>query len=173
MVLKIRTYTETDDPVNVPNSPLSRIPIPCQPMPRLRTWAGGGVALASRDAALYAPVDCTKFRYFRTQKHSLFGKITNLLRLMSYTSINETRTAAIIPNACPASNVGAPHWRGYGILILFWERKKKKNSRVNDCHSDLILWNEIFVVLFHHGAEEMRFARSVRQLTCVCSGWCL
>lgn len=29
----------------------------CQPIPRLRTWAGGGVALAKRDAALYAPVD--------------------------------------------------------------------------------------------------------------------
>ena len=52
------TYTETVEPVNVPNSPLSRIPIPCQPMPRLRTCAGGGVALARRDAALYAPVDC-------------------------------------------------------------------------------------------------------------------
>eukprot|EP01018_Ginkgo_biloba_P015125 Gb_40640 [translate_table: standard] len=39
-------------------------------MPRLRTYAGGGVALASRDAALYAPVD----------------------------SIRETKTAAIIPN---------------------------------------------------------------------------
>ena len=52
------TYTETVQPDNVPKSPLSRIPIPCQPIPRLRTWAGGGVALARRDAALYAPVDC-------------------------------------------------------------------------------------------------------------------
>lgn len=37
----------------------------------------------------------------------------------SNTSINETRTAAIIPKAWPASKVGAPHWRGYGIFILF------------------------------------------------------
>lgn len=29
-------------------------------MLRLRTWAGGGVALAKRAAALYAPVDCCK-----------------------------------------------------------------------------------------------------------------
>lgn len=52
------THIETLDPDNVPNRPLRRIPIPCQPMPRLRTWAGGGVALAKRDAALNAAVDC-------------------------------------------------------------------------------------------------------------------
>ena len=34
------------------------------------------------------------------------------------TSTKETNTAAIIPNAWPASKVGAPHCSGYGILIL-------------------------------------------------------
>jgi len=56
-------YTETDEPVSVPKRPFSNIPIPCQPIPRLRTWAGGGVALASLDAALYAPVDCNNFEF--------------------------------------------------------------------------------------------------------------
>lgn len=60
-----KTYIETEQPDKVPKSPLSRIPIPCQPIPRLRTWAGGGVALARRDAALYAPVDCQgKFGFY-------------------------------------------------------------------------------------------------------------
>ena len=61
--LKSGTYTETVDPVSVPKRPFSNIPIPCQPIPRLRTWAGGGVALASRAAALYAPVDCNSFEF--------------------------------------------------------------------------------------------------------------
>ena len=60
--MKSSTYTETVEPVSVPKRPFSKIPIPCQPIPRLRTWAGGGVALASRDAALYAPVDCQFFQ---------------------------------------------------------------------------------------------------------------
>lgn len=51
------TYIETLEPLSVPNKPFKRIPMPCQPIPRLRTWGGGGVALASRAAALKAPVD--------------------------------------------------------------------------------------------------------------------
>lgn len=35
-----------------------------------------------------------------------------------YTSIKDTRTAAIIANVWPASNVGAPHCKGYGNLNL-------------------------------------------------------
>jgi len=61
--IKSGTNTETVEPVSVPKRPFSNIPIPCQPIPRLRTWAGGGVALASRDAALYAPVDCHNFEF--------------------------------------------------------------------------------------------------------------
>jgi hypothetical protein len=38
--------------------------------------------------------------------------------VLENTSINETKTAAIIPKEWPASNVGAPHSRGYGIFIL-------------------------------------------------------
>ena len=34
------------------------------------------------------------------------------------TSIKETSTAAIIPKAWSALNVGAPHCNGYGMLIL-------------------------------------------------------
>lgn len=63
--------TETVDPVPVPNRPSSKVPIPCHPMPLLSTYAGGGVALANRAAAMKAPV----------------------------VSINDTTTAAIIPNA--------------------------------------------------------------------------
>ena len=77
----IDTHTETVEPVPVPKSPSRRMPIPCcsqsiffsfeqltehqkknnhgckkvftcHPMPLLRIWAGGGVALASRAAAL-------------------------------------------------------------------------------------------------------------------------
>jgi len=56
--MKSNTYTETDEPVSVPNSPFNKIPIPYQPTTWLRTCGGGGVALASRDAALNVPVDC-------------------------------------------------------------------------------------------------------------------
>jgi len=58
--MKSNTYTETDDPVSVPKSP-----IPCQPTMRLRTCGGGGVALARRDATLNAPVDCQIFSHKR------------------------------------------------------------------------------------------------------------
>jgi len=34
------------------------------------------------------------------------------------TSTSATNEAAIVAKASPASNVGAPHWNGYGILIL-------------------------------------------------------
>jgi len=34
------------------------------------------------------------------------------------TSTSATNEAAIVAKASPASNVGAPHWKGYGILIL-------------------------------------------------------
>jgi hypothetical protein len=38
--------------------------------------------------------------------------------VLENTSINETKTAAIIPKEWPASNVGAPYSRGYVIFIL-------------------------------------------------------
>jgi len=56
--MKSRTYTKTDEPVSVPNSQFNKIPIPCQPTPRLITSGGGGVELTSRDASMNAPVDC-------------------------------------------------------------------------------------------------------------------
>ena len=34
------------------------------------------------------------------------------------TSTRETKDAIIMAKASPASNEGAPHWNGYGILIL-------------------------------------------------------
>jgi hypothetical protein len=34
------------------------------------------------------------------------------------TSTRATKEAAIIANASPALNDGAPHWKGYGTLIL-------------------------------------------------------
>jgi len=46
--------------------------------------------------------------------------LKKLLRvvLVCHTSIKETSTAAIIPKAWSALNVGAPHCNGYGMLIL-------------------------------------------------------
>ena len=35
------------------------------------------------------------------------------------TSTRATNEAAIIAKASPASKDGAPHWKGYGTLILF------------------------------------------------------
>jgi len=34
------------------------------------------------------------------------------------TSTRATKDAIIMAKASPASNVGAPHWKGYGTLIL-------------------------------------------------------
>ena len=34
------------------------------------------------------------------------------------TSTRETKAAIIMAKASPASKEGAPHWKGYGILIL-------------------------------------------------------
>lgn len=34
------------------------------------------------------------------------------------TSTRATNEAVIIAKASPASKVGAPHWKGYGTLIL-------------------------------------------------------
>jgi len=34
------------------------------------------------------------------------------------TSTRATKAAIIMANASPASKEGAPHWKGYGILIL-------------------------------------------------------
>lgn len=39
-------------------------------------------------------------------------------RNVNHTSTRATNAVAIIANDSPASNVGAPHWNGYGILIL-------------------------------------------------------
>ncbi len=40
------------------NQPMRR-PLTCHPMPLLSTYAGGGVALANRAAAMKAPVVCS------------------------------------------------------------------------------------------------------------------
>jgi hypothetical protein len=73
--------TETEDPFTVPNNPDNRMPTPCQPIPRLRTEGGIGVALAYLDTAIKAPVDSTRV----------------------------TKEAIIMAKASPASNAGAPH----------------------------------------------------------------
>lgn len=49
--------------------------------------------------------------------------------MISFTSTRATKEAAIIANASPALNVGAPHWKGYGTLIL-----KVKTSKVSCCN---------------------------------------
>uniref|UniRef100_A0A7C9E720 Uncharacterized protein n=1 Tax=Opuntia streptacantha TaxID=393608 RepID=A0A7C9E720_OPUST len=73
--------TDTDDPLPVPNIPDNKMPTPCQPIPRLRTDGGTGLALAYLDTAIKEPVDSTR----------------------------ATNEAIIIAKASPASNVGAPH----------------------------------------------------------------
>jgi hypothetical protein len=40
------------------------------------------------------------------------------VKLRKQTSTRATNAATIIANDSPASNVGAPHWKGYGTLIL-------------------------------------------------------
>lgn len=58
-------------------------------MPRPRTEGGIIVALAYLDTAMKVPDDSTR----------------------------ATNAATIIANDSPASNVGAPHWKGYGTRI--------------------------------------------------------
>ena len=84
------------------------------------------------------------------------------------TSIKETITAAIIPNAWSALNVGAPHCKGYGMLILReWKVTwKMKNMDVNISQCDIGKSP-------NHCDEDMRLARSVRQLIWVTSAVCL
>lgn len=43
------------------------------------------------------------------------------------TSTSATNEAAIVAKASPASNVGAPHWNGYGILILNFRFYQQQN----------------------------------------------
>lgn len=93
--------------------------------------------------------------------------LRNILQKI-FTSTRETRTPAIIPKACPASKVGAPHWSGYGIFILHQETYFmihfiERNS-----------WHVLFITqITNHGAADMRSALSVLQCIWVCSGWCL
>uniref|UniRef100_A0A2P2J1X6 Uncharacterized protein MANES_10G084300 n=1 Tax=Rhizophora mucronata TaxID=61149 RepID=A0A2P2J1X6_RHIMU len=49
--------TEAVQPIPVPNKPASKVPIPCQPTPRLSTEGGRGVALPYLDTAINVPVD--------------------------------------------------------------------------------------------------------------------
>jgi hypothetical protein len=116
------TYTDTDDPLAVPNKPPSKIPTPyrqahnqmkvrclhvisifrqtqmqwrssvdtCQPMPRLITEGGQGVALAYRETAMKAPVDCI------TKTGSIIQSILNAFRssnaayLLKYHQVSTT-----------------------------------------------------------------------------------
>jgi hypothetical protein len=73
--------TDTAVPLAVPKNAPSKVPMPCQPMPRPRTEGGIIVALAYLDTAMKVPVD----------------------------SIRATNDAIIIAKHSPASNVGAPH----------------------------------------------------------------
>jgi hypothetical protein len=91
----------------------------CQPIPRLRTEGGIGVALAYLETAMNAPVD------YRDKSHPVSGIIiislykptycNNMqeklifLRAWNQTSTRATKDAAIMANASPASKVGAPH----------------------------------------------------------------
>lgn len=103
------SYTETDDPVPVPKIPEKRMPTPCQPMPRLRTECGTGVALAYLETAMKAPVDCqNRFRegkYFSIRMcKKIVAKTKNC-----WTSTRATNEVAIMANDSPALKVGAPH----------------------------------------------------------------
>jgi len=57
------------------------------------------------------------------------------------TSTSATNEVAIIAKASPASKVGAPHWKGYGTLILHKTPLYKQRGSVstkNTLHFDLL-----------------------------------
>lgn len=73
--------------------------------------------MARREAAMYAPVDCT-IRQKRRKNECNHTSKNRKEQSNIITSIMDTNTAAIMATEWPASNVGAPHCKGYGNLNL-------------------------------------------------------
>jgi len=95
-------------------------------------------------------------------------KIFCLFLVCHGTSIKETITAAIIPNAWSALNVGAPHCKGYGMLILrewkvTWKCKTWMLKLVN------VTWGSLQTILMKiwdcHGLSD---SWSGWQVLCAC-----
>lgn len=67
-----------------------------------------------------------------------------LISTSNQTSTRETNDAVIIAKASPASNVGAPHWKGYGTLILYKSVNKTNEDQYatkNEIHGVEFLIN--------------------------------
>lgn len=120
----------------------------CQPMPRLSTYAGGGVAIARRDAALYAPVDCRiqlKSRYivFGSDIWSSHYKCQNICLLLEVRwDLDQMRTKDNYENVSCLNSCNINRAQIIKHLFQFHHPTKFQNFhfKVNIIHH---IWKEI------------------------------
>lgn len=87
-----------------------------------------------------------------------------VLEQIRCTSTRATKEVAIIAKDSPALKLGAPHWNGYGTLILL-----HKWIRILETPFSFSFW----IILSYQGAALMMPARSVLQLSWVACAACL